>query len=675
MRLDLDGGRTLVWDGGCFTFAAKEGRLGWREIGLALTTDRGCESFIGEECGSGGDGMMVKGRYSGSGLQETAAFCPGSGGSLVVTRKIKNTGPASVLVKSAGAGRMSGRGAPTFTDSSVWRARYCHLDNLRTERYPRCRPEYPYERGLPWSGTWLGDQESQAAPVLLLTNDRHTELLVEGQLKQERARMRWRLAASREAHLFDEYLAEWEFHCSGGITLQQGEELELEPLFLQILVDTHPQDALNDYFAEVTARNELRQQDNILHSKAFYCSWNYGIMADITEESLLKTARFISGNLPNVKHFLIDDGWQKPVEVPGPDRSHFYLPEEERYNHEKFPNGMKVMADKLREAGVTPALWWTPSVNLSSALAREKPGWLLRDASGAPYRIGNSGHLDYSIPEVQDYLNHVFDTIFNQWGYEAMKMDFWSQSVESDQIRFRSGTGIQARDWLLGTIRGYLPDDGFLMTCVATAMGNPFLGKHAHSYRACIDVGNFNHWHEHPVACSWIQGMLAFPGRQTCLLNADGFGVSAHRPDHENLHRLTYGFITMGSLEVDGRLEELDPKHVDWLKRLTANTDRGYPCKTVDDAAFTGAPYPRALFVDYPAESPTRARGVSKHVALLNWSDEPQFIGATNEQLGLSGPTTARDFWTDETKGFDEEGICERVEARSARLYEIAATP
>lgn len=154
-------------------------------------------------------------------------------------------------------------------------------------------------------------------------------------------------------------------------------------------------------------------------------------------------------------------------------------------------------------------------------------------------------------------------------------------------------------------------------------------------------------------------------------MNADGLGVSTHRPDHENLHRLTYGFITMGSLEVDGRLEELEPKHVEWLRRLTTNIDRGYPCKTVDDAAFTGAPYPRVLYVDYPGDSPTRKRGVRKHVALLNWSDGAQFIGATNEQLGLEGATTVKDFWTDEQQDFGPDGLCERLDGRSAKLYEI----
>lgn len=273
MEIEHEGCLTLDCKGGRFSFLAEAGKLGWRDLGLGITTNHGFEPLAAAECTQvAGDDLTVSGQYVKSGLQETISFSVRPNRALVVTRKITNPGKASVLLAGACAGRIDGHGAPSFGENSVWRARYCHLDNLRTEKYPRCRPEYPYVRTLPWSGTWLGGQESQAAPVLMLTNDSYSEMLVEGQLSQELPRMRWRLAASREAHLFAEYLTDWDFHNSGGITLNGGDSVELEPIFYQILETTHPQDALDDYFAEVIARNELRQERNILHSKAFYCS-------------------------------------------------------------------------------------------------------------------------------------------------------------------------------------------------------------------------------------------------------------------------------------------------------------------------------------------------------------------------------------------------------------------
>ena len=60
------------------------------------------------------------------------------------------------------------------------------------------------------------------------------------------------------------------------------------------------------YIDAVTAENTLQDEDNILLSRAFYCSWNYGVFHDMNEAKLLKTARFVAANMPEVKHFLID---------------------------------------------------------------------------------------------------------------------------------------------------------------------------------------------------------------------------------------------------------------------------------------------------------------------------------------------------------------------------------
>jgi len=658
---------------GRVSFLAFGGGLGWKDVCPVIVTDRGEESFLQagkpRACGSC---LVASGTYPISGMEETIAMEVLQNRALVIRRKLRNPGPESVLVKGAALQTVNGRGRPVFRENSVWRARFAHLDNLRFEEYPWCRPEYPLVRPLPRSPTVFGSNEAQVVPALLFTNESYSEVLVEGQLSQEITRLRWRISASSSSDLFSLYMAEWEFPGSGGWTLQPGESIELEPLFWQILTDRHPQEAFSDYFRLAAELNRLCSEDNILLTRAFYCSWNYGIFSNISESSLLRTARFIRDNLPNVRHFLIDGGWQPHDPVHAPDCSNFYLPERKRYDRAKFPNGMKGMADRLRKIGLSPALWWTPSVSLTSRLAREKPHWLAHDSSGAPFRIGRSGCLDYSNPEVQGYLGHVFGTIFRKWGFEAMKMDFWSQSVESPSIRYSGGTGVMWRNWLLGTIRSHLPSHGFLMTCVATAMGNPFLGRHAHTYRACIDIGAYSRWLEHVYASCWVQGMLAIPGRKTCLINVDGLGVNPDLAERENIHRLTYGFITMGSIEVDGRLETLGRRHVGWLQKLTSDMDRGYPCLTADDQAFTGAPFPSALYVPYPEDSLTRRRGVVMHLALFNWSKEPRHIGVTREQVGLSGSLTAREFWTDSRKAVGSEGLCEIVEPHGARLYEIS---
>ncbi|MBF0246199.1 MAG: alpha-galactosidase, partial [Planctomycetes bacterium] len=368
-------------------------------------------------------------------------------------------------------------------------------------------------------------------------------------------------------------------------------------------------------------------------------------------------------------HFIVDAGWMPTESIT--DTSCLYLPEDQRVNTVNFPNGLKAVTDKLKDLGLSPAIWWPPSIYLESKLAKDHPDWMAKDISGATYTINADGFLDYSLPEVQEFLHQCFRIMFKEWGFEAMKLDFWSQGAESGKIRFKGGgTPTEWRDWLLGTIRSYLPPDGFLETCVATAMGNPFLGKHAQLYRSCIDVGACT-WKEHLNASCWVQPMLSFPSRRICLQSIDGLGVNKSLSDHENLHRLTYGFISMGGIEIAGRLEELGTRHAGWIRKLTEHVDRGYPVKCPDDDAYTGKPYPKVLYVDYPQESPAYQRGVRKHVALLNWNDTAQYVGATASELGLGGKVTLRDFWTDKKKILSCGDLFEFLPPRSAKLYEI----
>lgn len=672
--------RILSVEDGRFTYKHADKNLGWHRVGFTLVTSHGTgqagfeyymqtgsEPFQSRATAETEDGIELGGGYNAPGLEERVTLRLLDNGALSVSRRITNTGKVSLVVRGAGAGD---GGKPVFSDNHIWRARYVHMDNVRTEKFPWCRPEYPYVRPLPKSDTVLGNQESQAIPALMLTNDSYSQLLLEGQLRQDRTRAQWTIAAGAGAPVRT-YDLQWSMH-NGGFELQAGAGLDLEPMYYEILENTHPQDAWAGYIDAVTGENPLLPADDTLLSKAFYCSWNYGVFANISEEKLLKTARFVAAHMPNVKHFLIDGAWQnqRPDPVICPTTAQFYLPEGQWHDELKFPGGMKAMADAVRSTGLVPAIWWTPMVGLHTKLAQEHPEWLAKDATGNVYRIVDSGYLDYSLKPVREYLHKIFTILFKEWGFEAMKMDFWSQGVESEQIRYATGTGTQWRDWLLSTIRSYLPPDGFLMTCVAVSMGNPFLGKSASSYRCGIDVGIAD-WRHHLTASIWTLPILALPGNRTCLLNVDGIGWNPAIPDDENLHRLAFAFITMGSLEVDGRLEELPDDKIALLNKVMADMDRGHPVRCPDDDAFTGRPLPKCLYVDYPPESRTARRGIAKHIALFNWTDKARHTGYTAADLGLSGGETVRDFWTGENVELAEGAVAARLQPRSSRLLEV----
>jgi hypothetical protein len=210
------------------------------------------------------------------------------------------------------------------------------------------------------------------------------------------------------------------------------------------------------------------------------------------------------------------------------------------------------------------------------------------------------------------------------------------------------------------------------MTCVATGMGNPFIGQWADTYRNTIDIG-VGTWDEQIRNCIWALPTLGFEGRKSFLLNNDSVGIMSQHPDNENEFRFTWTFMNMGLIETGGRMETWPEKWVKAMRKLTDRCDRGYKVRCPDDKAFTGVPLPEVLYVDYPSSSPTARAGIRQSVALFNWTDEPQIISVRRARLGHTGPVKTENFWTGERETFEGEFISQRLEMRSARLYDVLA--
>lgn len=211
------------------------------------------------------------------------------------------------------------------------------------------------------------------------------------------------------------------------------------------------------------------------------------------------------------------------------------------------------------------------------------------------------------------------------------------------------------------------------MTCVATGMGNPFIGQHADTYRNTADIG-VGTWIEQVANCFWALPTLGFEGRKTFLLNNDSVGIMAEYPDNENEFRLIWSFMNMGLMETGGRMETWPEKWVKAMRKFTDRCDRGYRVHCPDDRAFTGEPLPEVLFVDYPPESPTARTGIAQSLALFNWTDAPQLISVRRSRLGQAGPAAAVNFLNGEHEVFDVEFISKRLNARSAILWDVLKT-
>ena len=173
---------------------------------------------------------------------------------------------------------------------------------------------------------------------------------------------------------------------------------------------------------------------------AGYSSW-YNRYEAIDEASIRADLAGCAGGLQPGDVFQIDDGWE-------PNVGDWLEPD-----GKKFPGGMKAAADAIHAAGFRAGLWLAPfACRKGSQLHREHPDWLLQ-VEGKPWYCGiNWGGfyaLDMDKPQVQDYLERVFDRVLNQWGYDLVKLDFlYAAAPFGSETESRAGRMIRAMELL-----------------------------------------------------------------------------------------------------------------------------------------------------------------------------------------------------------------------------------
>lgn len=144
-----------------------------------------------------------------------------------------------------------------------------------------------------------------------------------------------------------------------------------------------------------------------------WCSW-YAYYENITEHQLTKDIAALRGLPFDVVQ--VDDGWERAVGDWEPN--------------DKFPSGMRALADRITEAGLRPGLWIAPFIlHPESGTARRRPELLLRDEDGAPVVAGHNwgtGYwaLDLTRPEAQDHLRETVRRVCGEWGFGYLKLDF-----------------------------------------------------------------------------------------------------------------------------------------------------------------------------------------------------------------------------------------------------------
>ncbi|MBQ7223211.1 MAG: alpha-galactosidase [Erysipelotrichaceae bacterium] len=179
-----------------------------------------------------------------------------------------------------------------------------------------------------------------------------------------------------------------------------------------------------------------------------YSSW-YNRYEDINADYIAADLEGCKDILKPGDLFQIDDGWE-------PNVGDWLEPDPV-----KFPEGMKASCDRIHEAGFKAGLWLAPFVcNTSSEIYKNHPDWLLKH-EGEPWLDGcNWGgfvSLDLDNPEVRDYITKVFRRVFDEWGFDLVKLDFlYAGAVFGDEKRTRGGKMLDAMRWLRDLCAGKL---------------------------------------------------------------------------------------------------------------------------------------------------------------------------------------------------------------------------
>ena len=192
-----------------------------------------------------------------------------------------------------------------------------------------------------------------------------------------------------------------------------------------------------------------------------WCSWFYANIY-VTEDEVLRNAEYAARHLKpyGFEYMQIDHGYQRAFG--------------DWEGNERFPHGMKWLAQRLHEMGLKAGLWVAPYVISEGAeVHREHPEWLLRNRDGSIKVCGNGGWgfgrelaLDITHPGAAAWMRQLFETMSHDWGYSFFKMDFVEWTLfAADQYHDPTVSRAAAYRKVFEIIRQAVGPDVHLLDC------------------------------------------------------------------------------------------------------------------------------------------------------------------------------------------------------------------
>lgn len=137
---------------------------------------------------------------------------------------------------------------------------------------------------------------------------------------------------------------------------------------------------------------------------------------DFTEEKLLRLAK--TAKQLGIELFVLDDGWfgKRTGETAG--LGDWWV------NRDRLPDGIRGLADKIHQLGMMFGLWFEPEMtNRDSDLYRHHPDYIIQTPDRHPSQGRRQYVLDFSRPEVVDYVYQLMAKVLREGHVDYVKWD------------------------------------------------------------------------------------------------------------------------------------------------------------------------------------------------------------------------------------------------------------
>ncbi len=223
-------------------------------------------------------------------------------------------------------------------------------------------------------------------------------------------------------------------HCQGnfGFSINFSFDCELRPGAristprMVVLAGNDPLALLDAYGLEWKRRVKPRTAPRVTG----WNSWDfYG--GSVSQAVIRENLSAMRRSFPNLKHLIIDDGWQQ------------------RWGEwdtlaDRFPRGARGLARNIRENGAVPGIWIAPyTMYQHCPFAFNNRDCLVKDAKGHPVMITYSSGpvvlLDPTHPKVRKYIQETF-RFLERAGFRYFKLDFTQALLDRSAVKFHDPT-------------------------------------------------------------------------------------------------------------------------------------------------------------------------------------------------------------------------------------------